>query len=105
MPNNINITPFQDLSNAKKYTVLGIIKNIKVISIKNGPHKGEPMAFLDIYDENNDSLSITLFSSLYAIYQHVLKIDKPIICKGTFEDRGNGKASLIADELIFIEEE
>lgn len=105
IPRNMNITPFQDLSNNKQYTVLGIIKNIKVISIKNGAHKGEPMAFLDIYDDNDDSLSITLFSSLYAIYQHVLKIDKPIICKGKFEDRGNGKTSLIADELIFIEEE
>ena len=104
IPKDITITPFNDLKNNNVYNVIGIIKNIKIITIKQGKHSGEPMAFVDIYNENNEELSLTFFTNYYSIYQSSLKIDQPIICHGKYENSYNNRTSFIVETMKLLEE-
>lgn len=96
-----DVTNFENLVANNSYWVFGIIKNIKTITIKNGTHKGEPMAFIDIYNEFDEELSLTLFSDIYAKYQNVVDADLAIKVYGKYEVSSR-RPTLIVKKLIVI---
>ena len=73
----------------------GIIKSFKTIKTK----KGEPMAFLTLFDDENE-IEVTVFPKLYAL--KFLDIKKNVIYIITGRNDQNG--SFIADEMNRWEE-
>ncbi len=81
------------------FVVVGIIKDKKIINTK----KGEPMAFLTIYDETG-VLEITVFSNLFQ--QHFQELDKHniIVVKGhSNQQTHKQELSYVANEIIVVE--
>ncbi len=68
-----------------------LLKSKKIIKTK----KGEPMAFLKVFDENNE-LEVTLFPTVYAKSLMFLETNKVLIIKGNYQ---KSKDSFIADEI------
>ena len=98
LDSKIPVTPFDELTSKRKANVVGIIKNIKVITIKKGAHKGEPMAFIDVYDESENLLNVTLFSDYYAIFQDQLVQDSIVLIQGRYED-SRDRPSFILEKI------
>lgn len=82
------ITPFDKLVPNKLANTFGLIKNIKTITIKNGKSKGQPMGFVDITNEFDDALSLTLFSETYALFNEMLKENEMIMVQGKYDIKG-----------------
>ena len=77
--------------------ILGIIKSLKTITIKNGKLQGKLMCFMSIED-NNSELELTLFPETYSKYQELLILGKLLLIKGKLENR-NDKNSFIVYEI------
>ena len=59
------------------------------------------MAFIDIYNEFDEELSLTLFSDIYAKYQNVVDADLAIKVYGKYEVSSR-RPTLIVNKLIVI---
>ena len=101
---NIKITPFSELVERKTSTILGIILTVKTLQIRKGIHKGEIMAFVDLNDDNSNSISCTIFSDLYAKNINKLKKDNIVLIKGKLEINSDRKDTFLADEIIVLKE-
>lgn len=95
------LTALDALLPNQKAEILGIIKSIKIITIKKGKYSGQPMCFVDVYDDLDNELSLTLFTETYALYQSKLEENKPIIAKG-YLDTSKAKPSFITEEIEFL---
>lgn len=96
-----NTTEYSDLIPNKFAKVLGLIKNIKVITVKSGNNQNRQMCFLDIYNQYEEVLNLVLFSDAYDKYAINLKENLFIIANGKFQKR-NDRDSLIVDSLEII---
>lgn len=96
------ISLIKDIKLNKEVNILvGLNKKPKIIQTKS---KGEKMAFLDVYDENNSNLEVIIFPKVYLEYHEVFDDENNIVLiKGKLENR-NDKISFIADELIHEEQ-
>lgn len=89
-----SITSIENLKAGKEMSVVGIVRGIKTIVVKNGKDKGKPMAFITLYDET-DELDCVFFSSLYALYQTSLKFNDILLLSGRKEIRNNRSTFLV----------
>lgn len=88
-----SITSIESLKTEKESIIVGIVRSVKTIVVKNGKDKGKPMAFITIYDET-DEIDCTFFPSLYALYQTKIEFNDILVLKGVKEIRNN-RASFI----------
>ncbi len=95
-----NIIPIEDLQNNKTSSIVGLIRSIKTIVVKNGKDKGKPMAFITLFDET-DEIDCTFFSSLYSEFQLTLKVNDILLLTGYKEIRNN-RASFIVNKCQVI---
>lgn len=77
--------------------IIGIVRNIKQIVVKNGKDKGKPMAFVEVFDETG-SVDTTFFSSTWGQYTSFVNENEMIYIKGRYELR-NGRGSFLVDEM------
>ena len=93
-----NITLICDANQSIQTMYLAaVVKQIKAINTK----KGDPMAFLSIYDESGE-MEVTVFSKAYELYGQLLKKDKVLLIKGRFDFQKN---TFIANEISELEED
>lgn len=84
---NLNLTNASKSSPDKKYTIVGMIKNVKSIVTK----KGSRMAFA-VLEDFNGSIELTLFSKVFEKYGYLLEEDAVLGVTGTIElNRGDPK--------------
>ena len=88
-----SITSIENLKLGTQQTIVGIVRSVKTIVVKNGKDKGKPMAFVTLYDDS-DEIDCTFFSSLYALYQTSIKFNDILLLSGIKEIRDN-RASFI----------
>lgn len=93
----IDISSLKDRETSK---IVGIIRSIKTIVVKNGKDKGKPMAFITLFDESDD-IDCTFFSSLYANFQLSLKVNDILLLTG-YKEMRNNRASFIVRECKII---
>ena len=77
--------------------ILVIIRSIKTTQIKNGMSKGQPMAFITVFDES-DEIDVTLFPEVYSKHQSELELNNILLIKGKLEYKNN-RSSFIAENL------
>jgi len=84
---NLNLNLASKCSPDKKYTIVGMIKNVKSIVTK----KGSRMAFA-VLEDFNGSIELTLFSKVFENYGYLLEEDVVLGVTGTIElNRGDPK--------------
>ncbi|GMO49525.1 MAG: DNA polymerase III subunit alpha [Termitinemataceae bacterium] len=83
------------------YVVVGIIKSVRIMSIKNGANAGRQMGSVVINDYNGD-IELTFFSKQWEQYKDFLVEEKVIAVKGKFDKR-NDKPCLCVWELYDID--
>jgi len=84
---NLNLTQASKCSPDKKYTIVGMVKNVKSIITK----KGSRMAFA-VLEDFNGSIELTLFSKTFETYGYLLEEDTVLGVTGTVElNRGDPK--------------
>ena len=88
-----SITSIENLKIGTNQSIVGIVRSIKTIVVKNGKDKGKPMAFISVYDDT-DEIDCTFFSSLYSLYQTSIKFNDILVLSGKKEIREN-RASFI----------
>jgi DNA polymerase-3 subunit alpha len=95
---NLNLSNASKSSPDKKYTVVGMVKNVKSIVTK----KGARMAFA-VLEDFNGSIELTLFSKVFETYGYLLEEDAVLGITGTIElNRGDPK--LKVEEITSPEE-
>ena len=97
-----NVTPIVEVKedeDSNDYTIAGIIKNKKVINTK----KGQPMAFVKLFDETGD-IEITIFSEQYGPLMDYIKKNNIIVARISKKEM-KGEISYIAQEVSKLEEE
>ena len=77
--------------------IIGIVRNIKQIVVKNGKDKGKPMAFVEVFDETG-SIDTTFFSSIWGEYTSFIDVNTIVYLKGRLEIR-NERKSFLVDEM------
>jgi len=80
--------------------IIGIVRSIKQIVVKNGKDKGKPMAFVEVYDDSG-SIDTTFFSSIWGEYTSLIKDNSIVYLKGR-EDVRNNRASFLVEEAKII---
>ncbi len=90
---NTKHTPISDLRNGQTTTIIGIVRSIKNIVVKNGKDKGKPMAFVSVFDDS-DEVDTTFFSSLWADFTSQIEVNKIVVLSGKYEIR-NERGSFI----------
>ena len=85
---NLKHTLIGDLKVGQTTTIVGIVRSIKNIVVKNGKDKGKPMAFVTIFDESGD-VDTTFFSSIWSTVVSDIEINKIIVISGRYEMRNN----------------
>ena len=85
---NLKHAPINRLRNGETTVIVGIVRSIKNIVVKNGKDKGKPMAFVTIFDETGD-VDTTFFSSLWAEIVSEIDINKIVVLSGRYEVRNN----------------
>ena len=85
---NLKHTLIGDLRVGQTTTIVGIVRSIKNIVVKNGKDKGKPMAFVTIFDESGD-VDTTFFSSIWSTVVSDIEINKIIVISGRYEMRNN----------------
>lgn len=98
--NEKDITQVEDLKVGKTSNIVGLIRSIKTIVVKNGKDKGKPMAFITLFDES-DEIDCTFFSSLFAEFQLNIKVNDIVLLTGYKEIRNN-RASFIVNKCQII---
>ena len=84
---NLNLTNASKCSPDKKYTIVGMVKNVKSIVTK----KGSRMAFA-VLEDFNGSIELALFSKVFETYGYLLEEDAVLGVTGTIElNRGDPK--------------
>lgn len=84
---NLNLNQASKCSPDKKYTIVGMVKNVKSIITK----KGSRMAFA-VLEDFNGSIELTLFSKVFETYGYLLEEDVVLGVTGTVElNRGDPK--------------
>lgn len=94
---NIKTITYLKENNYPSVSFACILKDKKVIKTK----KGEPMAFLKVFDEENE-LEVTLFPETYSKALMLLESNKVLIIKGNYQA---SKDSFIADSVNSLNEE
>lgn len=95
---NLNLNQASKCSPDKKYTIVGMVKNVKSIITK----KGSKMAFA-LLEDFNGSIELTLFSKTFETYGYLLQEDVVLGVTGTIElNRGDPK--LKVEEITSPEE-
>ena len=77
-----------DLKVGQTTTIVGIVRSIKNIVVKNGKDKGKPMAFVTVFDESGE-VDTTFFSSIWATAVSDIEINKIVVLSGRYEMRNN----------------
>jgi DNA polymerase-3 subunit alpha len=91
---NLNLTNASKSSPDKKYTIVGMVKNVKSIVTK----KGSRMAFA-VLEDFNGSIELTLFSKVFENFGYLLEEDVVLGVTGTIElNRGDPK--LKVEEIL-----
>ncbi|MBI9099937.1 MAG: DNA polymerase III subunit alpha [Spirochaetaceae bacterium] len=84
---NLNLANASKCSPDKKYTIVGMVKNVKSIITR----KGSRMAFA-VLEDFNGSIELTLFSKTFEAYGYLLEEDAVLGVTGTIElNRGDPK--------------
>ena len=97
-----NVTPIVEIkedSDTYSFTIAGIIKTIKTINTK----KGQPMAFVKLFDETGD-IEITIFSEQYVPMMDYIRKNN-ILVANISKKEIKGEVSYIAQEVSRLEEE
>ena len=103
LPNDlkeIKHVSISDLKPNSTATVIGIVRSIKNIVVKNGKDKGKPMAFVTIFDETSE-VDLTIFSSIWAECVNEVEINKIVIVSGKYEIRNN-RGSLLVGSIKVV---
>ena len=103
LPNDlkeIKHVSISDLKPNSTATVIGIVRSIKNIVVKNGKDKGKPMAFVTIFDETSE-VDLTIFSSIWAECVNEVEINKIAIVSGKYEIRNN-RGSLLVGSIKVV---
>ncbi|MBO8427717.1 MAG: DNA polymerase III subunit alpha [Firmicutes bacterium] len=100
----IKLTDFDKLIKDKECIIIGLISQVKTVQIKKGLHKGEIMAFVDIYNEVMDNITVTVFSELYTKLINILTKDQIILIRGKLEIDKNDKRSFLASNIVKAED-
>ena len=98
---NEKITPIDSLLVKKTSTIVGIVRSIKQIVVKNGKDKGKPMAFVSLFDESGE-IDCTFFTNERKDHSITTKINSILIIKGYLEIRNN-RNSFIVNECKEME--
>lgn len=98
---NEKITPIDSLQVKKTSTIVGIVRSIKQIVVKNGKDKGKPMAFVSLFDESGE-IDCTFFTNERKDHSITTKINSILIIKGYLEIRNN-RNSFIVNECKEME--
>lgn len=98
---NEKITPIDSLQVKKTSTIVGIVRSIKQIVVKNGKDKGKPMAFVSLFDESGE-IDCTFFTNEWKDHSITTKINSILIIKGYLEIRNN-RNSFIVNECKEME--
>ena len=91
------ITPISLLKTNVTSYILGTVKSVKTINIKNGKDKGKVMAFALIGDNDNE-IDTTIFSSIFDEHSDLIKVNNILLLKGKKEVR-NDKISFIVENM------
>ncbi len=91
------ITPISLLKTNVTSYILGTVKSVKTINIKNGKDKGKVMAFALIGD-NDSEIDTTIFSSIFDEHSDLIKANNILLLKGKKEVR-NDKISFIVENM------
>ena len=91
------ITPISLLKVDTTSYILGTVKSVKTINIKNGKDKGKIMAFALIGD-NDSEIDTTIFSSIFDQYSDLIKVNNILLLKGKKEIR-NDKISFVVENM------
>ncbi|MDD7316685.1 MAG: DNA polymerase III subunit alpha [Bacillales bacterium] len=96
--NNIEITNIIDLQNVrKKVNIVGVIKNVKIITNK----KNEHMAFVLLYDDTGE-IEFTVFNNLLPLVMNFLKKNHCIEIIGYYNNQKD-KYQLSIENIIDLE--
>ncbi len=98
---NEKITPIDSLQVKKTSTIVGIVRSIKQIVVKNGKDKGRPMAFVSLFDESGE-IDCTFFTNTWKDHSITTKINSILIIQGYLEIRNN-RNSFIVNECKEME--
>lgn len=90
----------QSAIKTKYVTFAGMVNTVKKIMTK----KNDTMAFLQMEDRFG-SIDIVVFPNIYQKYKHLLIDDNPLLIKGTLQLSDQDNASIIANEIILINNE
>ena len=91
---NLKRTEIGNLINGQTTTIVGIVRSIKNIVVKNGKDKGKPMAFVTIFDETGE-VDTTFFSSIWATSVGQIDTNKILVLTGRYEIRNNRGSFLV----------
>ncbi|NLB48777.1 MAG: DNA polymerase III subunit alpha, partial [Erysipelotrichia bacterium] len=94
-----HVTPIIEAKPLKQAKIAGLIRTVKKINTK----KGEPMAFVKLFDET-DEVETIVFPYLYAEHFELLEKNRLIICEIKREKR-DGNDNYIAKNIAPLEEE
>ena len=97
---NVNSVKIDDLKYRENSIVIGIVRAIKIINVKQGKDKGAPMAFVTIFDDTAD-LECTIFSTLFAELQVDLKKDSLVQISG-YKEKRNGRDNFVVNTCKII---
>lgn len=95
-----NIVPIEKLKINVQQDVLGIVRSIKTITVKNGKDKGKPMAFITLYDETGE-IELTVFSSTWSLLAQDIDANKIVLVKGRPEIR-NSRLNMSVNEMKIV---
>lgn len=91
------ISPYYKIKINQKAKVLGVIKSIKTITLKQGKNIGNPMAFIGITNYNED-MEVVFFPNEYKKYSSILEIGKIFILE-VKKDINKNKESFIIEDM------
>lgn len=95
------VTPIDSLQVKRTSTIVGIVRSIKQIVVKNGKDKGKPMAFVSLFDESGE-IDCTFFTSIWKDHSITTKVNSILIITGFLEIRNN-RNSFIVNECKEME--
>ncbi len=89
------IVSINNLKINKNSVILGLVKSLKIITIKNGKLKGKLMAFMSLEDNESDIESI-IFPETYNEYNTFLVLGKLLLIEGRLENRDDKNSFIVS---------
>ncbi|GMO27009.1 MAG: DNA polymerase III subunit alpha [Termitinemataceae bacterium] len=100
--NQIDLSKTENVITGTDYIIVGIIKTVRAMQIKNGSNAGKKMGNVLLSDYNGE-IELTFFCDQWAANSETLTEDKIIAVKGKFEMR-NDKPNMIVWEVYDIKD-